>query len=516
MPARVQPQSDLIHTTLGTCARQKCQPLRKDLKRIIFFEPRAGSRFHVFSHARIPRVGLLQLASIARSLGFETSVIIEEMLDPSVPETDILAHLMSGDLICISTITQTVDRCFAWCDRIRSVADTPILVGGTHVTCYPEQALEHATWVLRGEADESFPHFLRGYESNELAKVPGLSFKIDEHVVHNPLPRRPSAAVLNANPHPDYGLIWRKDPHCRIVTVSTARACPFQCTFCYKFHGSKLRCLSPEHAADVVEELWHKHHPSHIFFANDIFHICPKDPTRAKELLELIIRRGIRPVAGFSAQMRCSSARDEEFLKLLQRCGFDRVMVGAESVNPEALVRCQKHQEFEEIGEAMDKFLEHNVGVHGMFILFPGDPDSVLEETLAFAQRHRLAALQILLLTPLPGSRDWEKAGYDEHRGSLLTDHWPDERSRWSKFTGHHCVLPMDHMTPERATRGPLEIMKRFLQWKLSQPGLTRNRFDRYWATASLRWIEDWFNDAENQRYLRFLADLSDPVVSSA
>jgi radical SAM superfamily enzyme YgiQ (UPF0313 family) len=84
--------------------------------------------------------------------------------------------------------------------------------------------------------------------------------------------------------------------------------------------------------------------------------------------------------------VRVDAARDSELLDLMRRSGCAIVYIGFESINPETLKGYNKQQTVEDIREAISRFHEYGIRIHGMFV-FGGDADTVdtIRQTAEFA-----------------------------------------------------------------------------------------------------------------------------------
>ena len=89
-------------------------------QRIILIEPRSPVE-HVFSRARIPRLGTILLGTILRNQGYEARVLIEETSGPVTGE-----DLRWADMVCISSITSTIPRAFLLGDQAGNLGKTVV------------------------------------------------------------------------------------------------------------------------------------------------------------------------------------------------------------------------------------------------------------------------------------------------------------------------------------------------------------------------------------------------------
>lgn len=84
-------------------------------QRIVLIEPRSPVE-HVFSRARIPRLGTILLGTMLRDLGYEARVLIEEISGTVTGE-----DLRWADMVGISSITSTIPRAFLLGDEARNL-----------------------------------------------------------------------------------------------------------------------------------------------------------------------------------------------------------------------------------------------------------------------------------------------------------------------------------------------------------------------------------------------------------
>ena len=77
---------------------------------------------------------------------------------------------------------------------------------------------------------------------------------------------------------------------------------------------------------------------------------------------------------------------------------------------------------------------------------------SSAEATAAFARRLGIDTFQLMVATPLPGTRLWERVAGDR---LLVTDDW-------SLYDGHHVVMRPAQMSPLKLQLGVLRAMRRF------------------------------------------------------
>jgi radical SAM superfamily enzyme YgiQ (UPF0313 family) len=163
----------------------------------------------------------------------------------------------------------------------------------------------------------------------------------------------------------------------------------------------------------------------------------------------------------FFTQITMEAAEDEAFLAAMRRAKIKGALVGVEAVTPEGLKDVYKS--FNDVGEALvtrlRTFRDHGVHVLGSFIFgLPSDRPSTFAATADIADRAGLAFAQFVMLTPYPGTLDfdaWEKRlGSDATRiaGVPITRHWLIPQAQRPKvYAPHPAMSPEEIRTRTQA-----------------------------------------------------------------
>ena len=122
------------------------------MKNIVFIEPKAPG-FHYYSRIVIPRLGTIILGTILRNRGYNVKVYIEELKRIDFKD------LQKADLIGISTTTSTAPRAYQIAKKVKKF-NIPVVMGGPHVTFLPDEALNFADYVVRGEGEKTIVELL--------------------------------------------------------------------------------------------------------------------------------------------------------------------------------------------------------------------------------------------------------------------------------------------------------------------------------------------------------------------
>lgn len=406
------------------------------LKKVALIEPESPG-YHVYSGFALPRLGLPLLGAMLQERGIEASVHCQAFHPLDYNE------ILSADLIGISTTTSTAPEGYRIARQARS-AGIPVVMGGSHVTFLPDEALEHTDFCVRGEGELTMMELVDAIESGSgFSSIPGLSYKVGDEIRHNA--DRPLVCDLDCLPFPDLSLVRGRE-RIGITPIATSRGCPFDCHFCSvtQMFGRKYRERSTENVMAELRQI----RPEKIFFYDDNF---TANRNRTKRLLEQMISEDITPP--WTAQTRVDVARDRELLSLMKRSNCYILYMGLESVNPATLKEYDKGQSVEEIVEAVRLLREHGIMTHGMFV-FGADNDDVtsLRNTLRFALRNSIDTVQFLVLTPLPGTPYFSEM---ERSDRLLT-------RDWKLYDGQHVVYQPGRMSPYELQKETFRAMKRF------------------------------------------------------
>lgn len=134
-----------------------------------------------------------------------------------------------------------------------------------------------------------------------------------------------------------------------------------------------------------------------------------------------MIDNGIK-LKRWGAQVRIDAARDDELLSLTKRSGCGIAYIGFESINSATLEGYKKQQTVEDIEEAIRRFHDYGIRIHGMFV-FGADTDTVetIRETARFALRSRIDSIQFMNLTPFPNTPFFDKLGARIRRLQVVT-----------------------------------------------------------------------------------------------
>jgi len=219
------------------------------------------------------------------------------------------------DLVAMTVETYTARRAYQIADRFRR-RGICVVMGGYHPTFLPEETLEHADAIVRGDAEDSWPTLLDDVRNNALQRIyESPEFPVlDGHM--------PDRSIFDGKRYGPMGL------------VQYSRGCRFNCTFCSirAFYGSNLRQRPVEQVAEDIRRSGKRH----FFIVDDNLFI---DTEKSRQLFEALLPLGIT----WSCQVSVDVARDPGLVRLMARSGCISALVGFESLEPESLRQVKKH-----------------------------------------------------------------------------------------------------------------------------------------------------------------------------
>jgi radical SAM superfamily enzyme YgiQ (UPF0313 family) len=387
--------------------------------------------------ASLPSLSLLTLAALTPERHDVEYIEVADIAD--------VGDLPECDLAALSSYTAQVKDAYELAARYRA-RRTPTVIGGLHVTCLPDEALEHCDAVVVGEGEPVWPRVIQDMESGTLGGIYS-SGSVDFDLADAPIPR--------------FDLL---DPErYNRLTVQTQRGCPWRCEFCA---SSILLTSRHKHkpVAKVVAELeaitvmWDE---PFIELADDNTFV---NKHHGRELAEAI--------GGFDlhwfTETDISIARDVELLKMLKQSGCRELLIGLESPTAPGLdglelKRNWKRRQVDDYRRAIDTIQSHGIAVNACFVLgLDGDGLEVFEAIERFVEETHPFDVQITALTPFPGTPLYDR---------LLAEGRIIEPGAWEK-----CTLFDVNYVPKNMTVAELEFHGVSLAMRLYSKEATARR----------------------------------------
>ena len=310
-----------------------------------------------------------------------------------------------ADLVGFTAFSSTVSRAYELADIYRKKG-IPTIIGGIHVSMCPDEAAGFVDSVVIGEAESIWPQVISDFENNALKRIYSGSLT---DLIQSPKPRRDLF-------HPGY----------IFASVQTTRGCPMNCDFCSvtAFNGSQYRYRPIDEVISEMKEIPQKN----IFILDDnIVGNNSRAQSRAIELFKAMISHGINK--DWIGQASLNVADNEEVLKYAAKSGCRMLFIGIESEREDQLVGANKRlnvkmgvNSYDEVFRKMHKY---GIAVIAGFI-FGWENDTIerIDHRVKFTRECLADSIQSTLLTPLPGTRLFERM---KNEGRLVLNDFPGD-----------------------------------------------------------------------------------------
>ncbi len=371
-------------------------------------------------------LGLFYLAATARSKGFDTDVLDQQV------ETFTAASLVQrvrntgarfvGFYAC--DYDPLIHKVARYIRLLKAQTSALVIAGGP--TFDPEPLLDAGCdAVALGEGEVTLADLLElALGDRPLAEVRGIVYRESGTTRHGP--DAPLIRDLDALPFPvrkhqrAYDIVG--NPNCRkpVLELQSARGCPMRCAFCSSpnFWGKRYRHRSPENVLAEIDELVTVHGARYLHFRDDLFGIDARWLDRFMNLYGNYERR--RPWSCYLHPRSFGEDR-ERYLRELARLGLNMIAYGLQSADPDILKGIRRRS-----GEpamlAEHLRLARKFGILTFVsVIFglPGENGDGIRDTERFLKKHRPDLIVVLPLTPLKGSQIGDEGIAPDRQTSL-------------------------------------------------------------------------------------------------
>jgi radical SAM family protein len=393
----------------------------------------------------------LYVVASATGTAWGDPIIVDETLDPIDPAT-----IKKGDVVGIGIHTGNARRGYEIGKEARA-RGAWVVFGGIHATLFPDEAREEgaAHVVVKGDGDIIWPKVCADcFAGQPLPLYDGGRVSGDDFV----------SARWDLLPAGRY--MW--------ASVQTVRGCPKHCSFCsvWRTDGQEPRQRGVDRVVSEIVQL-RRLGFRFIALADDNFYPVTlddlaqarrrSDPTRLRELealreerFELMEQLSKLPDdLVLYTQITMEAAEDPTFLDAMRKARIKGALVGVESVTAEGLKDVYKGFNLagDDLVARLREFRKHGVHVLGSFIFgLPSDRADTFEATVALAEKADVTFAQFVLLTPFPGTIDFEKWAAAQTKNPTLVDgvpitqHWLIPEHKRPKLFSPHPTLSLEEI----------------------------------------------------------------------
>ena len=359
-------------------------------------------------------LSLMVLAGLTPS-EWDISIIDENLSPPDY------RSMPRPDLVGITAFTSQASRAYEISNYFRDLG-VPVVMGGIHATMRLDEVLEHVDAVVTREAESVWLQVLEDARHDRLVRV-----------------YRGGLADIN-DVQPARHDLLAKGYACG--AIQTTRGCPLNCSFCSvtAFNGAHYR---QRPIPDVVLE-FKTIREKHVLVVDDnLVGTRPEHLDRAKDLFRAMARANLNK--HWIAQASINFADDEELLSLAAKAGCRGVFIGFETPSPEGLGEIGKKfnlQKDRDFRDSIRRIQRHHILVVGSFIIgLDVDEPGIGKRIAEVARWYGLDNLNVLFLTPLPGTRLWKQM---KSQNRIALDRFPGD---WKYYTLTFPVAQYKHLS---------------------------------------------------------------------
>lgn len=337
------------------------------------------------------------------------------------------AAAFQPDLVFLSTTNSSVYEDLAFVRRFAETTACKIVIKGAVFFDAPLQQLkqldlQYVDCCVGGEVEfligELVDALLRGI--GELAKIPGIIYKTTDGFQKTDF--QCFQTDVDALPFPARDMM-RNDLYTRpdtgepMATISVARGCPSQCTYCLTpiISGRKLRCRSVENVFAEIEECYRVYKIRNFFFKADTFTL---DEAFVDALCDKIIVSALCGKIEFTANARADRL-SETMLQKMKAAGCFMLAVGFESGNDGTLQKIKKGITVEQNLRAARMIKAAGIPLFGFFMIgFPWETAALIKETEALIHQIDPDFLELHIAMPYYGTKLYAQCA----EAGVLTD----------------------------------------------------------------------------------------------
>jgi len=452
----------------------------------------------LLSHTR--PMNLAYLAAVLRTAGFDAVIIDYETTPYSTQHLQQLIERVRPGVAAISCTTPTVVSAAQLAAAIKSFApETALVIGGAHASALPQQTMEEFPvfdYLVVGEGEMTLQELcMRIRDGGKDNAIPGLVFRENGSLtVTEP---RPLMADLDVIPFPARDLIdyTTQAGHSsrgfsnKLLSTElfTSRGCPFGCSFCaiQATFGRNVRFRDPLFIEDEVRRMVKDHHFNHVVIADDTFTL---QPDRAAAISEILCRGGI---TSWNCDTRVNTV-SLELLRIMNRCGCEKVAFGVESGSQRVLDLIGKDITVEQVHKAVYWAKQAGIRhIEGNFIIGcdPSETADDLERTRELITSLPWTFVSVAVIVPYPGT---------PVREQMLSAGLIDRHVGWEDYVifGKQPGWRTEHFSADALLQHQRSLTRSFYlrpSYILSRLASIRSRGEfEYWATAGTSYLK-WY-----------------------
>ncbi len=283
----------------------------------------------------------------------------------------------------------------------------PVVIGGQHATIMTDDVLadRNIDFVVKGEGEVTFVEFLRQLGGEQKWEgLPGLSFKKDGGVAHNP--SRPLVSNLDELAFPARECLYdvaNYAPHA-LAKLFASRGCPYQCNYCgtQNIWSYKVRHHSASRIVAEIGRVKKEYGAKYFTFFDDVFGL---DKKQAMELTSEMIKAKVN--VRWDCLTRANLVSDELLINM-KKAGCVKIDMGVESGSDKILRDTKKGLNKKQILEGARLIKKHGILFYTFFMIgLPTETEDDVRQTYELLEDLKPDWAGISIFTPIPGTEQW-------------------------------------------------------------------------------------------------------------
>ncbi|MEW6668816.1 MAG: cobalamin-dependent protein [Thermodesulfobacteriota bacterium] len=392
-------------------------------------------------------LGLAYIAAVLERAGHEVCILDAPALDISSQDIPPLIRDRHYRVMGVTMLTPMYRRSTEVIRTVREAfPDMVIVVGGAHPTILPEETLEsnpEIDFAVLGEGEEVMAALVQALEKGEdPSGIAGLASRKQGRVHINP--PRPLIGDLDDLPMPArhllpmdaYRMTRSRSRSSHAFTVSVARGCPFDCAFCCRIFGRKVRHHSVGRIVEEIRTLVDTYGAKEINLEADTLTL---NKSFLLSLCDGLVRSGLIGRIIWTCESRVDTV-NADLLRRMKEAGCWQISYGVETGTQRLLDLIHKGITLEQIRRTFALTKRIGIGIRAFYML--GIPTETREEslrTISFARDLDAQWSQFTLFTPFPGT-DLYRVALQE--GGLRSRDWSDFKTHGGWTEGGLAYVP--------------------------------------------------------------------------
>lgn len=347
-----------------------------------------------------------------------------------------------ADLVGITVTLDVMPRAIKIAAGFREKG-IPVVAGGIHITCSPEDCAAHFDAICIGPAERVWAKMIKDAESGHLQP----EYCDMENF-------RGSEIVTPANNR------VKQKKYLYNNVVLTGRGCPNRCSFCYNSCKNRLYIRRP--IADVLQNI-KELGTRHVFFVDDNF---IGDVQYTTDLLKEM--RGMNLI--WNAAVTTKILDYPGLLDLMVETGCRSLFIGFESINKESLESVKKDNNVRRYEALVEEIHKRGIMINASMVFgLDGDDKDTFSRTLDWLVKMRIDTLTSHILTPYPGTELYRSM---EESGRIV-------ENNLEKYNTANVVFKPAGMTAKELYAGYRRMYKEFYSFRNIIRRMPKNKTQR-------------------------------------